>query len=106
MAILNDLIKEKAQEAIRVVARRVRVRAAYIFGSRVSGTPDDLSDIDVAAFIEDASQFGFQERVRLGVDIREQSGDEVEIHFFPAESLDHPPTASFAAHVLNRGVRL
>jgi predicted nucleotidyltransferase len=106
MAIVNDLIKEKAQEAITAVARRVRVRAGYLFGSHVGGAADELSDIDVAAFIEDAERLDLQQRVRIGVEIREQSGDEIEIHFFPAESLDHPPVASFAAYVLNQGVRL
>jgi len=105
MAILNDLIKEKAQAAIEAVARRVRVRAAYLFGSQVYDTAHELSDIDVAAFIEDVGRLGLQERVRLGVEAREQTGDAVEIHFFPAESLDHPPAASFAAYVLDHGVR-
>ncbi|MGA2062085.1 MAG: nucleotidyltransferase domain-containing protein [Thermoguttaceae bacterium] len=106
MAIVNDLIKEKAQEAIDAVARRVRVRAGYLFGSHVDGAADELSDIDVAAFVEDAERLDLQQRVRIGVEVRKHSGDEVEIHFFPAEFLDHPPIASFAAYVLEHGVRL
>jgi predicted nucleotidyltransferase len=105
MAIVNDLIREKAQEAINTVARRVRVRAGYLFGSHVDGAANELSDIDVAAFIENAECLDLQERVRIGVEIREQSDDEIEIHFFPAESLYHPPVASFAAYVLDHGVR-
>jgi predicted nucleotidyltransferase len=106
MAIVNDLIMEKAQEAINLIARRVRVRAGYLFGSHVYGAADELSDIDVAVFIEDVERLDLQQRVRIGVEIREQSGDEIEIHFFPAESLDHPPVASFAAYILDHGVRL
>ena len=105
MAIVNDLIKEKARAAIEAVARKVRVRAAYLFGSQISGVTDEFSDIDVAAFIEDPGRLGLWGRIHLGVEAREQAGDDIEIHFFPAESLDHPPAASFAAYVLDHGVR-
>ena len=63
MVVLNDLVKGRAIAAIEVVARRTRVRAAYVFGSQAAGTANERSDIDVAAFIENASELGLQGRV-------------------------------------------
>ena len=104
MVVLNDLITDRARAVIAVVARKARVRAGYVFGSQAEGTANELSDIDIAAFIEGAHELGLQGRVRLGVEAREKVGDDIEIHFFPAESLNNPPLASFAAYVLRHGV--
>jgi predicted nucleotidyltransferase len=104
MVVLNDLIRDRARAAIELVARKARVRAAYVFGSQADGTANEHSDIDIAAFIENAEGLGLQGRVRLGVEMREQAGDDIEVHFLPAESLDAPPSASFAAYVLRHGV--
>jgi len=106
MVVLNDLVRGRASAAIEVVARRTRVRAAYVFGSQAAGTANERSDIDVAAFIENASELGLQGRVRLGVETREQAGDDIEIHLLPAESLTDPPAASFAAYIIRYGVRI
>jgi len=106
MVVLNDLVKGRANAAIEVVARRTRVRAAYVFGSQATGSATERSDIDVAAFIDNANELGLQGRVRLGVETREQAGDDIEIHLLPAESLTDPPTASFAAYIIRHGVRI
>ncbi len=106
MVVLNDLVRGRASAAIEVVARRTRVCAAYVFGSQAAGTANERSDIDVAAFIENANELGLQGRVRLGVETREQAGDDIEIHLLPAESLTDPPTASFAAYIIRYGVRI
>ena len=58
MVVLNDLVKRRATLAIEIVARRTRVRAAYVFGSQAAGTATERSDIDVAAFIENATELG------------------------------------------------
>ena len=106
MGVVDTVIEEKARAALRVLARRARVRAAYLFGSRVEGTANPWSDIDVAAFIDEADQWGLQQRVDVRVEVRQQVGDDVELHLFPAEALDNPPRASLAQYVLQHGTRL
>ncbi len=106
MAAIDAVIEEKARAALRVLARRARIRAAYLFGSRVEGKADRWSDIDVAAFIEDGGQWNVQDRVSLCVEARQEVGDDVELHLFPAESHERPPRASFAQYVLRHGIPL
>ena len=104
--VVAPVIEEKARAALRLLARQARVRAAYLFGSRIEGTADPWSDIDVAAFIEHADRWDLCRRVDLGVEVRRQVGDEVELHLFPAESLANPPRASLAQYVLQHGLPL
>jgi len=106
MVVLNDLVKKRACEAVDVVARRTPVRAAFVFGSQAAGTAHEWSDIDVAAFIENAHELGLKDRIRLGVETREQAGDDIEIHLFPAQSLTDAHPASFAAYIIRHGVRI
>ena len=106
MVVLNDLVKKRACQAVDVVARRTPVRAAFVFGSQAAGTAHEWSDIDVAAFIENAHELGLKDRIRLGAETRERAGDDIEIHLFPAQSLTDAHPASFAAYVIRHGVRI
>ena len=77
MVVVHAVIEEKVRAALRVLARRARVRAAYLFGSQVAGTADEWSDIDVAAFIEEAEQWNLEQRVDVCVEVRREVGDEI-----------------------------
>ena len=106
MVVVHAVIEERARAALRILARRAQVRAAYLFGSRIEGTADEWSDIDIAAFIDKADQWDLQQRVDVCVEARQEVGDDVELHLFPAESLKNPPRASFAQYILRHGARL
>jgi len=106
MAVLDAVTDQRVLDAIEWLSRRCRLRAAYLFGSRVDGTADSYSDIDIAAFIEGLENWDFQERVRVAVELQAEMGDDLELHFFPAEFLASPPRASFAEFILRRGIRL
>ena len=106
MVVVHAVIEQKARAALRVLARRAHVRAAYLFGSQVAGTADEWSDIDLAAFIEEGAQWDLQQRVDVCVEARREVGDDIELHLFPADSLENPPKASFAEYVLRHGARL
>lgn len=106
MAVIDAVIEEKARAALQVLAGQARVRAAYLFGSRVDGTADRWSDIDLAAFIETGERWDLKRRVAVCAEARRQAGDDVELHLFPAAALDNPPRASLAQHVLKHGVAL
>lgn len=79
MVVLNDLVKKRACQAVDVVARRTPVRAAFVFGSQAAGTAHEWSDIDVAAFIENAHELGLKDRIRLG--LRPANGRATTLRF-------------------------
>ena len=106
MVVVHAVIEERARAALRVLVRRARVRAAYLFGSRIDGTADRWSDIDVAAFIDKADQWGLKQRVEVCVEARQEVGDDIELHLFPTASLKNPPRASFAQYILRHGAQL
>ena len=103
MAVIDDMIQQRARRAVEVVAQQARVRAAYLFGSQVEGTADEFSDIDIAAFVEEAEQWDLPQRVRIGIEAQRQVGDDIELHLFPAKLIENPPAASFAAYVQSHG---
>jgi len=104
MAVIDDLILHRARAALSVIARRARIRAAFLFGSHVEGKADEFGDIDIAAFVEGAGRWDLERRVRAGIDAQRAIGDDIELHFFGAELLENPPKASFAAYVQSNGV--
>ncbi|MGH9200562.1 MAG: nucleotidyltransferase domain-containing protein [Vicinamibacterales bacterium] len=106
MAVVDVAIKQKARAAVRVLARRAHVRAAYLFGSRVEGTADQWSDIDIAAFIDEADAWDLDQRVAACVEPQQLVGNDIELHLFSTRSLRNPPRASFAQYVLRHGVPL
>ena len=106
MAVIDDLIFRRARAALEVIARKARVRAAFLFGSHVEGKADEFSDIDIAAFVEGAGRWDLTGRVRAGVEAQREIGDDIELHFFAAELLHDAPKASFAAYVQSHGVQI
>ncbi len=106
MVVVDALVEHKARTALRVLSRRARVRAAFLFGSHVEGTADRWSDIDVAAFIEQAEPWNLKQRIDTCVEARRVTDDEVELHLFPVAALENPPRASLAQYVLKHGMPL
>jgi predicted nucleotidyltransferase len=104
MAVIDALIEQRAKEAIQMLSKYARVKAAYLFGSHVDGTPDKYSDIDIAVFIDNAEDLDFWRRAEIAVSVQKEVGDDIELHFFSAEALAHPEPASFAAYILAHGV--
>ena len=106
MAHHDSLIEERAQVAVACLRRTTRVAAAYLFGSHVEGSADHWSDIDLAVFVEGLETWDMHDRARLGVQVQKEAGDDIELHFFSAGTLQQHDKASFAAWVLNHGVKL
>jgi predicted nucleotidyltransferase len=104
MAVVDAVIEQRVKQAIQILSKYAQVRAAYLFGSHVEGTPDEYSDIDIAAFIDDAKDLNFWRRAEIAVSVQKEAGDDIELHFFSAEALTHPEPASFAAYILSHGI--
>jgi predicted nucleotidyltransferase len=103
---VDTAIANRALAAVKVLSRFGAVRATYLFGSHVEGTPDQWSDIDVAVFVEGIEQWDIHQHVAAMALVMEKVGSDVEAHLFPASSLDNPPRASFAEYILRHGIRI
>jgi len=106
MAQRDAVIEEKTQAALKTVSRFARVARAYLFGSQVEGTADRWSDIDLAVFVEGAESWDLHQRARVAAQVQKEAGDDVEIHFLSAKTLEERDSASFAAWVLFHGVEV
>ena len=106
MARIDVVIEKKAQQALAVLNRNVRVVAAYLFGSQVMGNTDRWSDIDLAVFAEGIENWDLRDRARAAVQVQKEAGDDVEVHIFPVSALDEKErdSAGFACWVVNHGV--
>jgi predicted nucleotidyltransferase len=106
MAQLDIAVEQRARTAVACLSRFAPVTAAYLFGSQIEGKADQWSDIDLAVFVEGLQAWDLHERARIAAQVQREAGDDIELHFFAAESLQHHHSASFAAWVLDHGVRL
>ena len=106
MVVVNPVIEERARAALRVLGRRAHVRAAFLFGSHVRGDADEWSDIDIAAFIDEADEWDLRQRIAVCIEPQREVGSDIELHLFRARDLDNPPRASFTQYILRHGVRL
>ena len=106
MARIAPVVAQRVVQATRALAHHAKVRAAYVFGSQVEGTSNAQSDIDLAVFVEGAEQWDIFRRAAITALVQGEVGDDVELHYFPAQALAQPAPASFVAHVLHYGVQI
>jgi len=106
MARLSPVIKKRAADAVQVLAPHAKVCAVYVFGSHVDGTPDAYSDIDLAVFVQGIEGWDIFRRADITALVQREVGDDIELHYFPVQSLESPDPASFAAYVLGHGLRI
>jgi len=106
MGTVDTAIESRVLAAVKVLSRLGGVRAAYLFGSHVEGTPDSWSDIDVAVFMEGVERWDIHQRATAMALVMEEVGSDVEAHLFPVSALDNPPRGSFAEYILRHGIRI
>jgi len=106
MAEISASVRDRSREAVRILSRLGRVRAAYLFGSQVEGNPGSWSDIDIAAFMEGVEQWDIRRRARAMALVQKVCGADVEMHLFPASASENPPAGSFTAYILRHGAPL
>jgi len=106
MVLLDAGIVNRALPAAKTLARLGTVRAVYVFGSRVEGSADRWSDIDVAAFMEGIENWDILERAHAMALVMEEAGSVVEAHLFPVSALENPVQGSFSEYILQHGVRI
>ncbi len=106
MAVLSAEIKRRAMAAADVLSRQGNIRAVYIFGSHIEGSPGRWSDIDVAVFIEGVETWDIRRRARAMAQVQREVGFDVEVHLFPASAHESPDPAGFAEYIQRHGVKI
>lgn len=103
MGAVDTAIEDRVLATVKVLSDLSEVRAAYLFGSHVEGTPDRWSDIDVAVFVEGVESWDIHQRATAMALVMEKVGSDVEAHLFPVSDLDNPPQGGFAQYILRHG---
>ena len=95
--------EERVRRAVETLSKYETVVNAYMFGSYVDGSADKWSDIDIAVFMENCEDWDIEREVNTSIKIYKEIGDDIELHFFPADALTNAEPASFAAYVIKHG---
>ncbi len=98
-----DAILEKA---LAFLQQRIRIDAAYLFGSQLAGNTHPSSDIDLAVFSPDVENMRFMERVRLGSELALECHSDVELHLYSSHALVDARPTNFAGYIITHGKRL
>jgi predicted nucleotidyltransferase len=103
-AITN--IDQTIEEGLALVRERIRIEAAYLFGSQLTGGADEDSDIDLAIFSPDVDGLNLVERINLTSGIAVQCDSSLEFHLFPSRALANARPSNFAGYIVTHGKRL
>ena len=103
MAQIAPDVIASVEQSLAVVPQRLRVDAAYLFGSQAVASARPWSDIDVAVISPDFSEDLFEERLAL-MRCAAEIDDRIEPQpFMPERSGPNDPVAD---EIARNGVRL
>lgn len=103
MAQIAPDILATVERFLAVVVRRLRVDAAYLYGSQAAGRARSWSDIDVAVVSPDFSDNRFEERLAL-MQWAAAIDDRIEPQPFRPDQFG--PNDPLASEISRSGVRL
>jgi len=105
MAPIGNL-DELVVSGLARVREKVRIEAAYLFGSQLTDAPDRDSDIDLAIFSPDVDRLNLVERVHLTSEISLKFDSRLELHLYPSKALAEARSTNFAGYIVTCGKRL
>jgi len=105
MATVANL-EELIDSGLARVREKVRIEAAYLFGSQLTDGADQDSDIDLAVFSPDLDGLDLVERVHLTSEISLKCDSRLELHLYPSRALAEARSTNFAGYIVTRGKRL
>ncbi len=103
MAQVAPDVLASVERFLAVVGQRLRIDAAYLYGSRAVGSARPWSDIDVAVVSPDFSDDLFQERIAL-MEWAAAIDDRIEPQPFTPDRFG--PNDPLASEIFHHGVRL
>jgi len=105
MATVANL-QELIDDGLARARERVRIEAAYLFGSQLTDNADEDSDIDLAIFSPDVDPLNFVERVHLTSEISLNCDLRLQLHLYPSRALAEARPSNFAGYIVRHGKRL
>ena len=105
MPAVADL-EQTIEKTLARVQERVRVQAAYLFGSQLTGEADEDSDIDLAIFTPDVNGMNVVQRIHLTSEIAVECDSRVELHLYSSKVLAEARPSNFAGYIVTHGKRL
>ena len=103
MAQIAPEVIASVERFLAVLRQRLRIDAAYVYGSQAMGSACPWSDIDVAIISPDFSDDLFQERIAL-MQWAAEVDDRIEPQPFTPERFG--PNEPLASEISRSGVRL
>jgi predicted nucleotidyltransferase len=103
MAQVAPDVIASVERFLAAVRQRLRIDAAYLYGSQATGSARPWSDIDVAIISPDFSDDLFQERIAL-MQWAAEVDDRIEPQPFTPERFG--PNEPLASEISRSGVRL
>ena len=102
IANLDELI----HQGLARTGERVRIDAAYLFGTQLTDEAHEDSDIDLAIFSPDVDHLNLVERVHLTSEISLDCDSRRELHLYPSRALADARPTNFTGYILAHGKRL
>jgi predicted nucleotidyltransferase len=97
-------IKKSIKEIIEYMKKKgITVNLGVLFGSYVSGSPTESSDVDLAIFSKDLVGKRLKKRVELASEISLHCGNGMELHLYPIKSLSKARPTNFVGYILKNG---
>lgn len=101
MARTETSLNQVIEDVLAYLRRRIRIKSAYLFGSYVTETPREYSDIDLAVFYEGV--LDFEKKASLAAQVRLHCATDIELHLFPVEALEEARSTNFYGYLLENG---
>ena len=108
MARRTAPIEQRLEEIVHAVRARLPVTAIYLYGSQLTGSTHEWSDIDIAVFSPAVEGMSLWEIIDLEAAIQDEVGYDVDIWLYSDRKLEeakHNP-GTFVAHILRTGKRI
>lgn len=94
------------EKALAYLGQRIRIEAAYLFGSQLTGETHEFSDIDVAVFSRDLDGMDIFDRVHLASSVTLECDRRLELHLYSSRALANARPTNFAGYIIAHGKRL
>ena len=102
----TESVNAVIEKGLDYLRRRIRIDAAYLFGSQLTGEANSESDIDLAVFSPDAEKMSLAERIRLGSELALDCNLDLELHLYSSRALADARPSNFAGYIIAHGKRL
>jgi len=102
----TETVNATIEKGLEYLRKRIRIEAAYLFGSHLTGEASEESDIDLAVFSPDAEHMSLAERIRLGSELALDCSLDLELHLYSSRALANARPTNFAGYIVAHGKRL